>query len=63
MEELAWSLDSPLWQALARRADGVPSSQSVSLNTIEGYSARHQNAYGLSRYNSSPLKIRKGLHF
>ncbi|VDK27193.1 unnamed protein product, partial [Anisakis simplex] len=24
LEELAWSVDSPLWQTLVRRADGVP---------------------------------------
>uniref|UniRef100_A0A915AVX8 Retinoblastoma-like protein 1 n=1 Tax=Parascaris univalens TaxID=6257 RepID=A0A915AVX8_PARUN len=58
LEELAWSVDSPLWQTLARRADGVPSSQSVSLNSMEAYSARTQSTYGLSqRYTLSPVKL------
>ncbi|KHN83919.1 Retinoblastoma-like protein 2 [Toxocara canis] len=58
LEELAWSVDSPLWQTLARRADGVPSSQSVSLNSMEAYSVRTHNTYGLSqRYSFSPVKV------
>lgn len=30
LEELAWSVDSPLWGAIARRADGVPSCSAVT---------------------------------
>lgn len=30
LEELAWTPDSPLWAAIARRADGVPSCVAVT---------------------------------
>ncbi|KAF8367483.1 lin-35 [Pristionchus pacificus] len=29
LEEMAWTHDSPLWGTLSRRADGVPSSESI----------------------------------
>uniref|UniRef100_A0A0N5AMP1 Retinoblastoma-like protein 1 n=1 Tax=Syphacia muris TaxID=451379 RepID=A0A0N5AMP1_9BILA len=61
LEELAWSFGSPLWQTLARRADGVPSSQSVSLNAVEAYSARTQSMYGLSQRYNTPLKLQTGV--
>lgn len=57
LEELAWSLDSPLWHSLNLRADGVPSSQSVSLGSIEAYSSRVSSSVTLSqRYMQSPIK-------
>lgn len=54
LEEFAWSLDSPLWPSLNRRADGVPSSQAVSLETVEGYSVRQPSLS--QRYTMSPVK-------
>ncbi|MFH4975910.1 hypothetical protein AB6A40_002619 [Gnathostoma spinigerum] len=58
LEELSWAIDSPLWSTLARRPDGVPSSQSVSLSTMESYSQRAHNTIGLSqRFTASPMKM------
>ncbi|VDK68207.1 unnamed protein product [Onchocerca ochengi] len=54
LEEFAWSLDSPLWPSLQRRVDGVPSSQAVSLETVEGYSMRQPSLS--QRYTLSPMK-------
>ncbi|CAG9533583.1 unnamed protein product [Cercopithifilaria johnstoni] len=54
LEEFAWSLDSPLWPSLQRRADGVPSSQAVSLEAVEGYSMRQPSLS--QRYTVSPIK-------
>lgn len=54
LEEFAWSLESPLWSSLQRRADGVPSSQAVSLEAVEGYSVRQPSLP--QRYNVSPIK-------
>uniref|UniRef100_A0A8L7SZ97 BMA-LIN-35, isoform f n=3 Tax=Brugia TaxID=6278 RepID=A0A8L7SZ97_BRUMA len=54
LEEFAWSLDSPLWPSLHRRTDGVPSSQAVSLETLEGYSVRQPSLS--QRYTLSPVK-------
>ncbi|VDK80616.1 unnamed protein product [Litomosoides sigmodontis] len=54
LEEFAWSLESPLWSSLQRRADGVPSSQAVSLEAVEGYSVRQPSLP--QRYNASPIK-------
>ncbi|EJD73805.1 retinoblastoma-associated protein A domain-containing protein [Loa loa] len=54
LEEFAWSLDSPLWPSLHRRADDVPSSQAVSLETVEGYSMRQPSLS--QRYTLSPVK-------
>ncbi|EJW73663.1 hypothetical protein WUBG_15426, partial [Wuchereria bancrofti] len=54
LEEFAWSLDSPLWPSLHRRTDGVPSSQAVSLETVEGYSVRQPSLS--QRYTLSPVK-------
>ncbi|VDN06626.1 unnamed protein product [Thelazia callipaeda] len=54
LEELAWSIDSPLWFSLHRRIDKIPSSQAVSLETVEGYSARQPTLS--QRYTLSPTK-------
>ncbi|VBB28062.1 unnamed protein product [Acanthocheilonema viteae] len=54
LEEFAWSLESPLWPSLQRRADGVPSSQAVSLEAVEGYSMRQPSLS--QRYTVSPIK-------
>lgn len=64
MEELAWSLDSPLWGALAKHSnEGVPSSRSVSLSLYEqrgDSTSLHQyppSSTLVSRYSASPMKV------
>uniref|UniRef100_A0A183F038 AGC-kinase C-terminal domain-containing protein n=1 Tax=Gongylonema pulchrum TaxID=637853 RepID=A0A183F038_9BILA len=55
LEELAWSLNSPLWMSLNKQLS-VPSSQDVSLGSVEGYSSRLPNVPLAVRYPTSPLK-------
>lgn len=43
LEELSWATDSPLWAAIARRADGVPSCAAV---TNEGVSTTPRGVAG-----------------
>uniref|UniRef100_A0A914X0W0 Retinoblastoma-like protein 1 n=1 Tax=Plectus sambesii TaxID=2011161 RepID=A0A914X0W0_9BILA len=71
LEELAWSMDSPLWTLLARRADGVPSCQAVALPSQIDKSAGvpsvltsqglrpigSQTPYGMAGRYASPIKV------
>ncbi|KAI6220263.1 hypothetical protein M3Y95_01066400 [Aphelenchoides besseyi] len=61
LEELAWALDSPLWSALARRADGVPPCSAVTYSEVGGVLTGPTRSGGVPstisvRYPPSPMK-------
>lgn len=62
LEELAWSVDSPLWAGLAQRADGVPACQSVAPNTVEQATQQNRSAPPnlAARYTNTPIKTAIG---
>lgn len=53
LDELSWSLDSPLWAALARKFE-VPASNNVNGDTLPTPSSQHHPI--TNRYQPSPMK-------